>query len=186
MQDDGRDHQSVMLRRVGIALLYAHWEGFVKSAGTAFIEYVSRQNLRYRDLQPGLLALATKAQLEHAIQSQKGLLLTSIAEFFVNRLDEPAKLVSSTAVRTKSNLTAERLRDIIALLGLDYRPFELLEKPIIERLVESRHTIAHGQQLEIDPDDFAILHSETLGMLEQFRTQIKNAALTKSYLRKTT
>ena len=180
--DGARDHQAVMLRRAGIALLYAHWEGFVKTSGTAYVEYVSQQNLRYRDLRPGFLALAVKAQLEQAADSHKGRLLRPIAEFFVTRLDEKAKLISATAVQTKSNLSAERLRDIVAVLELDYRPFELLEKPIIERLVSQRNKIAHGQFLEVDAPEFATLQHHTLGMLDEFRWQVENAAWTRGFL----
>ncbi len=147
IHDSAREHHAEMLRRAGVALLYAHWEGFVKTTGTAYVEYVSRQNLRYRDLQPGFLALAMKAQIEQAISSARGQILTQVAEFFLNRMDETAKLVSSNAVQTKSNLSADRLRDIITVLGLDYSPFKLLEKTVIERLVSQRNSIAHGQYL---------------------------------------
>lgn len=181
MHDGAREHHAVMLRRAGIALLYAHWEGFVKATGTAYVEYVGRQNLRYRDLQPGFLALAMKAQIEQAVSSAKGQLLTQIAEFFVNRMDEPVKLVSSKAVQTKSNLSADRLRDIITVLGLDYRPFELLEKNVIERLVSQRHSIAHGHYLDVDRKEFGTLHQQTLAMLDEFRTQVENAALTHAF-----
>ena len=37
------------LIRSGTALLYAHWEGFIKNAATSYVEFVARQNLKYSE-----------------------------------------------------------------------------------------------------------------------------------------
>jgi hypothetical protein len=183
LHDQARDHHAIMLRRAGIALAYAHWEGFVKNAGTHYVEFVARQNLRYRDLQPNFLALGMKTHVFQAVETIRGELLVQVAQFLTDRLDEPARLSEKGAVQTKSNLSPARLRDIVAILGLDYRPFELQEKPVLERLLQQRHSIAHGLYLEVDADEFTTLHQQTMAMMDEFRTQIENAALTHSYRR---
>ena len=54
---------------------------------------------------------------------------------------------------------------------------------MLERLLQQRHSIAHGLYLEVDADEFTTLHQQTIVMMDQFRTQIENAALTRSYRR---
>lgn len=71
----------------------------------------------------------------------------------------------------------------MAILGLDYRPFELQEKPVLERLLQQRRSIAHGLYLEVDANEFTTLHQQTIAMMDEVRTQIESAALTHSYRR---
>ena len=47
-----------MLRRLAVCLIYAHWEGFVKIAAQAYLDYVHRQGLDHQDLADSILALA--------------------------------------------------------------------------------------------------------------------------------
>lgn len=176
MHDKARDHQAVMLRRAGIALLYAHWEGFVKSAGTAFVGFVSLQGLTYRQLRPNFSALGMKGAVLQSRDTERGEVLVRIAEFFLTHMDDKAILPTAKVVQTKSNLSSGRLRDILAILGLDYSPFQLREKTVIDRLVDQRNQIAHGQYLDIDVQDYSQLHHEVVQMLDEFRSQISNSA----------
>ena len=38
------------LRRAGVALLYAHWEGFTKEACQAYLEFVVKRKLKYGEM----------------------------------------------------------------------------------------------------------------------------------------
>src|SRR5690606_30193343 len=45
-RDLGTFSHNKALARCGVALLYAHWEGFVRIAGTSFLEFVLMQRHR--------------------------------------------------------------------------------------------------------------------------------------------
>jgi hypothetical protein len=182
MHEAARNHQAEMLRRAGIALLYAHWEGYVKRAGTAYVEFVAHQNLTYGELTANFVALGMKAHLRHAEESSKGEVLIRIVRFFTAEVGQRARLNWDRSIQTKANLSAELLRDIVLSLGLDYRPFQVREKSVVELLRERRNGIAHGRYLPVDADEYVRLHNEIVGhnefsgLLEEFRTQIDNAA----------
>ena len=38
---DSRSHEETLLCRVAVVFSYAHWEGFVKDAATAYVSYVA-------------------------------------------------------------------------------------------------------------------------------------------------
>ncbi len=183
MIDDGRPHQAEVLRRAGVALLYAHWEGFVKNAGTYYLQFVSGRRMTHRQLKPNFLALAIKAKLHAAAETTKASIFNEVAGFFVDKLDERARLLWEGAVQTKSNLSAQRLREIMLTLGLDYAPFETKEKTVVERLREARNNIAHGRHLSIDAAAYDRLHHEVLWMVDEYRGQIDTATHLQTYRR---
>jgi hypothetical protein len=182
MHESARDHQAEMLRRAGIALLYAHWEGYVKAAGTAYVEFVAHQDLAYRELAPNFIALGMKGRLRQAVESSRAEVLMQVVQFFTAEIGHQAKLNWDRAVQTRANLSAELLRNVIISLGLDYKPFQVREKSVVELLRERRNSIAHGRYLLVDADEYVRLHNEIVGheefsgLLEEFRTQIDNAA----------
>jgi hypothetical protein len=84
----GRHSRSKLncLIRSGVAILYAHWEGFIKEAGTAYLEFVSRQRLTYQELAPNFIAFAMKKQLNEATQTNKAVIYNQVVEFFLSGL----------------------------------------------------------------------------------------------------
>lgn len=181
LHDKARDHQAVLLRRAGIALLYAHWEGFVKAAGTSYVEFVARQGLRFGQLTPNFIAIGMKGKLSIADDTVKGQRLVEIATFFAAAMNEKANIPWTGAVQTKSNLSPERLRDIITVLGMDYHPFELKERAVVERLVRQRNLVGHGHYLDVDKDEYTDLHRAVLDMIDEFKGQLDIAATTQSF-----
>ncbi|HAG80940.1 MAG TPA: hypothetical protein DCL61_07145 [Cyanobacteria bacterium UBA12227] len=173
------------LIRSGTALLYAHWEGFIKNAATSYVEFVARQNLKYSELAPSFLALSVKRQLHEAQESYRAVIFTKVVDFLIAGLESKCSIQWDDAIKTQSNLNSEVLKDIICILGLDYSFYETKEKIIDETLLRSRNEIAHGQYLLMQFDQYIELHREIISLLDLFKDQIENASTSRAYLRTT-
>ena len=167
--------------RSGIALIYAHWEGFVKAAGTAYLTYIASQRLTYSELANNFVAIATKRLLNDARESNKMIIYAKVVELFTSGLTDRCNL--PTEIETKSNLSSEVLREIIYILGLDYGEYATKAKLIDETLLKSRNHIAHGKYLVMDLEELIDLHRATINLMDLFSNQISNAASTKAYQR---
>jgi hypothetical protein len=181
VDSEPRDEPRNTAVRSGIALLYAHWEGFIKNSGTMYLEYVGRQYRSYRELKSNFAAIGMRQQLQSAIGTSRMFALLSVTDSLVNHLDDRCTIGWSGAVQTKSNLDPERFKEIVLMLGLDYSHYATKEKLLEQKLVKPRHEIAHGKYLQFDHEDFYFLFDEVLALMQTFRNQIENAAYQKEY-----
>ncbi|MGL5872643.1 MAG: MAE_28990/MAE_18760 family HEPN-like nuclease [Xenococcaceae cyanobacterium] len=171
------------LLRSGVMLLYAHWEGYIKTAATSYLGFVVRQQLAYKDLAINFVAIAMKTKLNEANETNKATIFTEVTDFMLNQMNQKSSIPYEDVVSTASNLTSSILREIVCLLGLDYSFYETKEVIINEQLLKRRNGIAHGEHLSLDREEYQQLHDEILAMMENFRTQIENNASQKLYLR---
>jgi hypothetical protein len=178
-----RAHEREAMLRVGICMLYAHWEGFVKSAGTGYVNYVALRGLKYCDLSPSMVALGLRGRLRAAEATNRVTVHTEVTGFLMSDMRENADLPYEDAINARDNLNSEVLREILHLLSLDYRPYETKKALLDERLLANRNAISHGQRLPIDLTDYDDLHHEVLGLLNVFRNDVENAALLKRFRR---
>lgn len=181
--------------RSGIALLYAHWEGFIKTAAREYLKFLNEQNIRCCDMLDNFLVLNTKTTIVDARQSNKSLahfnvitkILYKSEEMF--RVDVKDKLI----VDTEKNLSYKVLEDILFSLGIEKEDFELKEHFIKDRLVNTRNGIAHGEYFnpigvnsgneQKAKDDYRELYNEILGLMESFKDKILDAAIEEKYLK---
>lgn len=171
-----------VIRRAALALLYAHWEGFVKEAGTAYLEMVSRQRRPQGDLLPNFVAIARRDSIQRLAASNSvshhAELIRSVREGDADLLKVPWRGV----LRTRSNLKYDVLLEILATLGFDSGPYALMAKPVIDALVKRRNGIAHGEGLPVSIADYHHFHSGTITLLDTFRDQLSDAAGARDYL----
>lgn len=167
----------------GVTLLYAHWEGYIKTASTSYLEFVARQGLTYDELAINFVAIAMKFKLNEASETNKATIFTEVANFMLTQTSQRSLIPHEDVISTASNLSSSILREIVCVLGLDYSFYETKEVIINEQLLKRRNGIAHGEYLLLDREEYQQLHDEILAMMEDFRTQIENNASQKFYLR---
>jgi len=172
-----------VLGRCSIAILYAHWEGFVKLSGRYFLEFVAMQRLRNEELHPNLVTLSMRKQIDFAPNARKASEFGKITSFFLFQMPGRAAIPYKTAIDTGSNLSSTVLREILWCLGLDYKPFETREKFIDSRLLGRRNFIAHGEATNVDPDEYEEMRGGVIEMMTNLKTQIENSAVQKNYMR---
>lgn len=172
-----------VLTRAGIALMYAHFEGFTKRAGSAYLEYVAAQRLKYNEIASNFLAVALCDLIAPFSGSRKASSYSSAVDLLLQQGEARARVPYKTAIDTESNLSSKVLRDIAFTLGLDYSPYESKEKLIDSRLLGKRNHIAHGDEIALDDVDYDELHSSVIEMMNCLRNQIENAAAMKAYAR---
>ncbi len=173
------------LIRAGVALLYAHWEGFVKKIGSQYLEYVANQGRKANELTPNFIAIKLKTYLLDAVKSKKISTTHEVVDFFCNSLNKKLRIPYKGIIDTQSNLSSTVLTEIMYTLGLDNKPYEIKKNLINESLVNRRNHIAHGENLDISVADYLNLHIEVMTLIDEFRDQVENAAATNRFLSKT-
>ncbi|MGV3574630.1 MAG: MAE_28990/MAE_18760 family HEPN-like nuclease [Devosia sp.] len=171
--------------RAGIAMIYAHWEGFIKAASEAYLEYVNNQGHLYRDLQTCFVVFGMKGKLSLLGDSRKAQTNIDVLDFVLTELDQPAKMALSSAIHTGSNLTSTVFSNIATSIGVSTVKYQTRFPLIDESLVSRRNSIAHGEYLALDPSGFIKLADEVYMMMRWYKTDIENAASLKSYRRAT-
>jgi hypothetical protein len=180
-KSDSIKHNALL--RSGITLLYAHWEGYIKTAGTCYLEFVSRQSIPYCELEINFVAIAMKERLKEAQESNKATIFVEVAKFILHESSQKSKIPYEGIVSTGSNLSSSILREITFSLGLDYSYFKLKENLLDEKLLNRRNYIAHGEFLSIDREEYLELQTEVIHMMECFRDLIENSVALESYRR---
>lgn len=172
--------------RSGVALLYAHWEGFIKNVATYYLSYVSSLQLPYSQLKPNFLAISIKYDIDTFINTQKATKHTEIVNKIFSTKDTRSKIPVDNIVKTNSNLNSEIFKEIMTVIGLKYDKYKLNFKLIDEQLLKMRNEIAHGEHLEkvdLDESKFNMLYVKVVGMINDFSTQVLNAAILKEYFK---
>ena len=172
-----------VLCRAGIALLYAHWEGFVKKTGSYFLEYVSFQRLPVSDLKSNFITLMMKKNIDEATKSKKYSVFDKFTDFLITKQAIRSKVPFKNIVNTESNLSTTVLKEITWCLGIKYDLFEPKEKLIDLKLVGRRNHVAHGEDIPVNAVDFIEMAEEVIALMNTFRNLVENSAVTGDYKR---
>lgn len=167
--------------RAGVALLYAHWEGFIKTAATCYAEYVSTRGLLFRDLKPCFIVLGLRGRLEMLGTSRQTSTSLEVLDFIQNKMNQNAAFNLDKAIDTESNLGSNVLRNILNSLGFDENHYSSYYHLIDESLVRRRNRVAHGEYVDLSPEDWRNLADTIVSLMRAFKTDIQNGATLASY-----
>lgn len=179
---EARTHQKGALLRAGIPLVYAHWEGFVKYASLAYLDYVARKSPVLKTLKNNFMVLAIREKILSAANSKKTIAHEELLNYLFDNMDKNVTFDPSSVIDTESNLSSSVLKNIMHAVGLAFD--DIWEKKIQQidsKLLKHRNEIAHGELVEITQDLYEELHDFVIVSLEQYKTLIENAAYTSSY-----
>lgn len=169
--------------RAGVALLYAHWEGFIKSASKHYLDFVQNQRHTYRELKTSFAVLGLKSNLNLLTDSRKPSATIPAFDFILSEIDRPVRRQLSKSIDTQSNLTSTVFENIATALAIDIKHYKTKARLIDYELVKRRNRIAHGEYLDIKPEAFDQLVQDILQLMRDYKTDLQNAASTKSYKR---
>lgn len=167
--------------RSGVALLYAHWEGFVKKSGSYFLEYVSSKRCTISELKSNFVTLIVRSKIDAASVSKKYSAFDDVTTYILANQNARAKIPTKNVVDTQSNLSTTVLKEILWCLGLEYDLFESKEKFIDVRLVSRRNHIAHGGASDVELDDFIEVTEEVISLMTTFKNLLENSAILEQY-----
>lgn len=167
--------------RIGIVMLYAHWEGFVKNISEAYLNYVSLRGLRYDELNHCFIAIALKEKLSSCENSNKSTIHTQTIAFLLENMSKTAAIPKKDIIKTQSNLSSDILKEILTTIGIDFTPYELKSNLIDSKLLKFRNTIAHGQYLSLDPIEFEDIYKGITFIMTDLKDKISNAAILSLY-----
>ena len=180
IQESGAIPEKTLIR-AGLALLYAHWEGFVKNSLTAYLNFVNCQGLRYEELRSCFVVFGLKKSVNEVVESRNSAASISAIEFLRGQLGERAQLKIDTAVNTESNLSSKVFQNILLSVGFDPAAYETRSHLIDESLLKRRNSIAHGDYLDVGKADWRHLADEIISMMRQVKTEIENSVILASY-----
>lgn len=174
-----RDRRNVLVRSL-VAILYAHWEGFLKNTARSYLEYVKTRRLLYSELAPNFLAYALLPRVRPAVGQRQLENMIEVVRLLRGDMRERSR-ISTDGVDAGSNLSSKVLRHLTITLGLDYRPFESKAFLIDSRLLGNRNSIAHGDYMVLDAEDALELLTEIMSLMERFRDEVENAVALSRY-----
>lgn len=179
----GRTHEKPLLRRLGLVLLCAHLEGFLKEASKTYLSHVAVQNCPKMNLNPGLLAAATKSQLIKFRDVSRPTLLADITSAFLQELDSDSVFSWSGELDTHSNPNMDTILDVLGLLGIDATGYVTKKHILNETLIPTRGKVAHRGMVEVDAGTYEQCKTVVLTLLESLATDITNHAAARKYIR---
>lgn len=172
--------------KVGIALLSAHFEGFIKQAANYYMIYVASQNIDLSKLRTNFTAICCRKDLRKISESDKIVVYTDFINSVLEKINTE-KFINFTTkdsiINTKSNPNSRVFKDILHVIGLNFSRYETKQKYIDSDLLNNRNRIVHGEKISIDINEFESTFKIITEIMEQFMEQILNAAINKEYLR---
>lgn len=178
-------NESILLR-AGIALLCAHFEGFIKKASNCYIGYVSEQKKTYGELKENFVALKMEKEFKSCSESEKHSVHKNLIikhNDLLKKKFEEKYFEEKPFISTHSNPSSSELKEILETIGIETNIFETKAIYIDSSLLQKRHQVVHGERSELVKDDFLSVFEIIIKLIDDYKELIVDAADNKEYLR---
>lgn len=170
-------------KRTSILLGYAHWEGFVKEAARAYVDFVTQKSRGFSSLSHNFKALACRQELQVAHSATKKIKPhLDLVRLLTEEQNRSITITAATAIDTESNLDESVFLNICDSIGIDFAGKWATQGPFMNDLFVNRCKIAHGE-IWIPKRAYAVEVLEAvIKWIQDFSADIENAAVTSAYL----
>jgi len=162
-------------------MLYAHWEGLIERLAESYLEFVRIQRLKNCELSGCMPALVVRSKFRDMEGTNKLKAHIDQLKFLRSAMEDRPKLPYRKSIRTESNLTSTVFAEILSTLGLSDVAFAGKFHLLDHSLLAKRNSIAHGQSLDIDVDEYLMLHAEVTGLCSLFRNELENVSVSRLF-----
>jgi succinate dehydrogenase flavin-adding protein (antitoxin of CptAB toxin-antitoxin module) len=178
-QEDNTLKKESLLRN-NVLIIYAHWEGFIKSSSIKYLKYICK-----REIPCQLLTINFKAL--HIKKISKGTTDKPEWERFLEIADQNFNDVfmvkAEFVIDTESNLKSEVLNKIIKTLNVsEFRLADNILKLLDNGLLSDRNAIAHGEMKKVPLIHVQSYHELILELLESYKDKLIDMVISEFYL----
>ena len=175
-----------IMLRAGIALLCAHFEGFLKNGSMLYIKYVSKQKILYTNLIESFSVFALKGKFKECHDSEKVSVYSKLLKNHLNLLNKTFKVKNDELnqfIKIHSNPSTKIIKEILLTLGIETDIFDTKANYIDCGLLANRHRVVHGERIQIDWEEFVETFDIIISLIEEYKRVLITAAEQKSYLK---
>ena len=178
-----RDIVQAALLRASAALLYAHWEGFVKTALHSYSSFLVGQRLPQAKVRSEIVAMSFRSHFKRMEGANRITDYISFVESFrsgeLNRLTLGAE---KSDIDTQANLSSRVLGDLLSTFGIDSAGYTGDADLIDSNLLLLRNSIAHGERADLEEPEWRELRVGVVNLLDRVHVDVVNHAALKAYL----
>lgn len=176
---DNIAHKTIL--RAGVAILYSHWEGFIKSSSEMLLNYISNQKLKNEELSEVYVVQSFKSHLSNLAETKNAGVAIESLRFILGEMNKSSSINPKNYVNTESNLSSDVFDRIATSVGVDVQKYLHLYPFIDESIVHKRNFIAHGEFMDIDFDEYKRISDRVFDLIRSYKDDIENIAVSKSY-----
>jgi|SRR5690554_387039 len=168
----GSDQNQLLIVKASLLLLYSHWEGYIKNASKAYLEYISTKRINLEQLTDNFKAIKLKGLIKQAHLSSNTLTLENELNLIKQIGTNENKVFSvsrefstserdKSIINTKDNLSLNVFKSILRVVGIDYSDcIDTKSVFIDEKLLGGRNKVAHGNRIEDINENFDLTLNE--------------------------
>lgn len=181
LDDKNKKHskETLVLSKALVVMSYSHWEGYVKEAVKAYLNYLNSKGLQHRELSTALFAAYIHTNLFQ--KPLNPIEAIDKIESMISDTHGSVKFNSDYIADTESNLKMDILFKIMRRIGMATQPWEEYRAYLDSVILKYRNDFAHGDNGFIDIDTAKNVADKVIEMLQRFETELLNIIELKSY-----